>query len=634
LHVPLNEGQGMSVQVHGLEAGLALTFDEPSASWQSGPAGSRALQLNQGVGALPNAGNFERHQPFSCAAWLYVPANDSSGAIASRMDTANAYRGWDFWLERRRVGMHIIHQWGDNAIKVVSRQQLPANKWVHVAVAYDGSSSAAGVQIYIDGKRQDTQVQADKLTDSIRTEVPFRIGRRTGSDPLSGVSVQDLRVYERALAAGETAVLAQASQLAQILAKAADKRSDAERDELYDWWLTTSDDEFRRLSAESARLEREQNDIRARGTIAHVMQEKNEDAMAYVLFRGEYDKRRDPVQPDTPDILPPMSSDSPRNRLGLARWLMQDDHPLTARVTVNRFWQELFGTGIVGTTGDFGVSGELPTHQELLDWLAVDFRESGWDVKRLFKLIVMSNTYRQAALTTPEKREKDPANRWLSRGPRFRMDAEMIRDYALSVSGLLSPTIGGPSVKPYQPEGVWEAIAMNVSNTRSYVPDKGEGLYRRSLYTFWKRQAPPALMEILNAPSREFCVVRRERTNTPLQALATLNDPQFVEAARHTAQRVLREKADVPGPDSAKDEARLNTLASFLLSRPFRSDELAIVQKSLADLTSYYTAHPDDATRLLAVGESKTDAGPDAARLAAWTMLANELLNLDEVLCK
>ena len=264
--------------------------------------------------------------------------------------------------------------------------------------------------------------------------------------------------------------------------------------------------------------------------------------MAYVLYRGDYDKRRDKVEPGTPAALPPMPADFPHNRLGLARWLMLPEQPLTARVTVNRFWQEIFGVGIVKTSGDFGVTGEMPSHPELLDWLAVDFRESGWDTKRFFKMLVMSSTYRQSAAVTPEMIAKDADNRLLSRGPRFRMDAEMVRDYALAASGLLVPIIGGPSVKPYQPDGVWEAVAMIGSNTRDYKRDSGESLYRRSLYTFWKRAAPPASMEIFNAPSRETCTVRRERGDTPLQALVTLNDPQFVEAARNLAQLTLEQR--------------------------------------------------------------------------------------------
>ncbi len=302
------------------------------------------------------------------------------------------------------------------------------------------------------------------------------------------------------------------------------------------------------------------------------------------------------------------------------------EHPLTARVTVNRFWSQVFGTGLVKTAGDFGVSGELPSHPELLDWLAVDFRESGWDVKRLFKMIVISATYRQSAVLTPEKREKDPENRLFSRGPRFRMDAEMVRDYALAASGLLSDKIGGPSVKPYQPPGVWEAVAMIGSNTRDYKQDSGEALYRRSLYTFWKRAAPPASMEVFNAPTREVCTTVRERTNTPLQALVTMDDPQFVEAARHLAEQAIM--------SDGGETQRLDFIADRLLARPLLPGELAIVRGSLHKFKQHYAAAKDDAAKLVAVGESKRDAKIPAPQLAAWTMVTNELMNLDEVLNK
>jgi hypothetical protein len=322
-----------------------------------------------------------------------------------------------------------------------------------------------------------------------------------------------------------------------------------------------------------------------------------------------------------------MPDDLPKNRLGFARWLFRPEQPLTARVTVNRFWQEVFGTGLVRTAGDFGVMGELPSNPELLDWLAVEFGESGWDVKRFFKLLVTSATYRQAALTTAEKREKDPQNRLLSRGPRFRMDAEMIRDYALASSGLLVRKLGGPSVKPYQPDGVWEAVAMIGSNTRDYKQDHGESLYRRSLYTFWKRSAPPASMDIFNAPSREVCAVQRDRTDTPLQALVTLNDTQFVEAARHLAQAALKE-------GGAKAEDRVDFIARRLLARSLRPEEVRVVLATADDLLAHYQAHPAQAKKLIAVGESKADPSLDAATLAGWTMVVNELMNLDEVLNK
>jgi hypothetical protein len=322
-----------------------------------------------------------------------------------------------------------------------------------------------------------------------------------------------------------------------------------------------------------------------------------------------------------------MPADFPRNRLGFAKWLLLPENPLTARVTVNRFWQEVFGTGIVKTAGDFGVTGDMPSHPELLDWLAIEFRERKWDTKDFFKLLVTSAAYRQSAALTDAKLAKDPQDRFLSRGPRFRMDAEMVRDYALEASGLLVSKIGGPSVKPYQPDGVWEAVAMDVSNTRIYKRDSGENLYRRSLYTFWKRAAPPALMEIFNAPSRETCTVRRERSDTPLQALATMNDPQFVEAARILAQRALKEA----GPS---EDARVDFMAERLLSRPLKSEERKIAESVLKNLLAQYRSAPKDADALLTVGESKADDSLNKPTLAAYAMLANELMNLDEVLNK
>jgi hypothetical protein len=411
------------------------------------------------------------------------------------------------------------------------------------------------------------------------------------------------------------------------MGKSANECSPVERAELFDCWLEIMDRPSHALTARLSKLQAEEAALKSRGTVASVMQERGGAAMAYILYRGDYDKRRDPVLPDTPKFLPPWSPEYPKNRLGLARWLMRPEQPLTARATVNRGWQEVFGVGIVRTSDDFGIMGEAPSHPELLDWLAVEFRESGWDMKHLFKLLVTSATYRQASVCTPAKLEKDPQNRLLSRGPRFRMDAEMLRDAALAASGLLVQKIGGRSVKPYQPEGVWEAVAMIGSNTRDYRRGHGTDLYRRSLYTFWKRSAPPASMEIFNAPTREMCTVRRERTDTPLQALVTLNDPQFVEAARALAQAALQSC-------SGRTEERIDFVARRLLARPLRIGEKTVAAQSLRGLLTYYQSHSDDASKLLRVGESKADPTLDPVTLAAWTMLTNELMNLDEFLNK
>ncbi|MBM4002426.1 MAG: DUF1553 domain-containing protein [Planctomycetes bacterium] len=626
MHAPLNEGEGntLKVKVGGELRDVPL---QSSASWQDGVGGRKAIQVQGAACELPDVGDFERGEPFTCAAWVRLPANDSSGAICARMDRAQAYRGWDFWAQRRQVGTHIVSAWPQDAVKVVTRSQLPANQWVHVAFSYDGSGKAAGVRIYVDGKPQETLVEADKLAGAIHTDVPFKVGQRSDGEPLSAAGIQDLRIYRRTLEAGEINALASATRLVELLAKQAEQRTDKDRDEILRWWLENHDTEFRSLGAAVAALEQEQQTIRGRSTIAHVMQERTETPGAFMLHRGEYDKRRDPVTPRTPLVLPSMSDDLPLDRLGFARWLLRPEHPLTARVTVNRIWQELFGVGLVRTSGDFGVAGELPSHPELLDWMAVEFRESGWDIKRFYKLLVSSATYRQSAATTAEKLERDPANRMCSRGPRFRLDAEVLRDYALAASGLLVPKLGGPSVKPYQPDGVWEAVAMIGSNTRDYRPDTGENLYRRSMYTFWKRSAPPASLDIFNAPNRETCAVRRERTNTPLQALVTLNDPQFVEAARLLAQRTMQKGGSTV-------ESRVDFMARQILCRPLRDAELAVVFDSFRELSEYYAANQEDARRLIAVGESRADESLPPGELAAWTMLANELLNLDEVVNK
>jgi len=624
---PLKEGKGAKtkVELDGKPQEVNLT---KQTKWEPGHVSESAVLVTKGsVAEIPAAGDFERDQSFTCAAWVKMPANDGQGAIFARMDDQHDYRGWDMWVEGRRIGTHIVSKWPDDALKVVSTTQAPANEWAHVAFTYDGSSKAAGVKIYLNGQPQGTGVQADSLKSTIKSEVPFKIGQRHTGQFLPNLAIQDLRVYKRPLAPEELESLARSSKYATILAKEADKRTPQEMDEVYQWWLGSQDEEYRKLTADVAALEREDKDVRARGTVAHVMQEKTEPAMAFILNRGDYDKRRDQVAPEVPAILPAFPAEAPRNRLGFAQWLLSPQHPLMARVTVNRFWQEVFGTGLVRTSGDFGITGEAPSHPELLDWLAVDFREQGWDTKKFFKMLVMSSTYRQAGTATPEKLEKDPGNKLLARGPRFRMDAEMVRDYALAASGLLSAKIGGPSVRPYMPDGVWEAVAMIGSNTRDYRRDTGESLYRRSLYTFWKRSAPPAQMDIFNAPSREQCAVRRERTNTPLQALMTLNDEQFVEAARYLAQRVLKE-----GGDSF--ESRSAFLSRRLLGRPLRAEELRVVKDSFDALTAYYKDHAEDATRVITVGESKPDASLAPVELAAWTMLTNELLNLDEVLVK
>ena len=620
---PLKEAAAPSVTV--LVNGYPRTL--PLAGSPEGVIAANAFETSkENVPVVPEAGDFERDQAFSAGLWIKL-GEDKAGAVLSRMDEGEAHRGWDVWLQDGKPTMHIVSKWPEDAIKVTSRKALDAKKWQHVLITYDGSSKASGVNIYVNGVIQEVDRDPDKLKSTIKTKAPLKIGQRKNGDHLEKAGVQDVRLYSRVLAVEEIAALRDKPRLAYLVSKPAEKRTEEEQKAVYDSYLNTYDKDYMAVAEAFAALETEERDIKKRGTIAHIMNEKPTEPEAYVLFRGEYDKRREKVSPGTPEMLPAFPEDYPKNRLGFAKWLLRPEHPLTARVTVNRMWQELFGQGIVRTANDFGVSGDLPSHQDLLDWMAVEFRETGWDMKRMYKLMVMSSTYRQAAVTTPEKLARDAENRLLTRGPRFRMDAEMIRDYALAASGLLSPKIGGPSVRPYQPEGVWEMVGMPESDTRNYKQDKGEKLYRRSMYTFWKRMAPPAVLDIFNAPSREVCTVKRERTNTPLQALATMNDPQFIEAARKLAERSF---AECDGSDSE----RLNWIARKLLARSLRSEEREVVLRTLTELKQHYGGAKEDAAALLKVGESEVTAKTEPVQLAAYTMVVNQLMNLDEVLNK
>jgi hypothetical protein len=637
-HAPLKEGKGKAFEaiVGGKEQKVEFNGGYDWVALKNDKAHPAFTIKTGNAIEFKDVGDFDRTQAFAVSAWVHIGGRNNNGAILGRMDEGQGFRGWDVWIQADKIAMHVINSYPQDAVKVVAKTALQPNKWVHVTVAYDGTGKSGGIKIYYNGELQPTTVENDNLRSTTRTNVPLKIGQRHTTSRVNNIALEDLRIYDREITALDAQQLAGSRRTFDILSKPAEKRTPQETEELFNWWVVSQDAESRLLATEYRKLQEEEVAIRGRGTIAHVMNERPGEPGAFILFRGDYDKRRDPVKADTPLSMPPMAKDLPRNRLGLAKWLLAKDHPLTTRVTVNRFWQEIFGTGLVRTSGDFGIAGELPTHPELLDWLAVEFREptaglccedgTPWDMKRFFKLLVTSATYRQAALTTKEKLEADRDNRLLSRGPRFRMDAEMIRDNALAASGLLVRKLGGPSVKPYQPEGVWEAVAMIGSNTRDYRKDSGENLYRRSMYTFWKRAAPPASMEVLNAPNRETCTVRRDRTNTPIAALLTLNDVQFVEAAR-----VLAEKALKAGGD---DDARIGFISARLLSRPFKPQELAIVKASLSELRANYKAKPEESKKLIAFGESKPDATLDVSELAAWTMLVNELFNLDEVLNK
>ncbi|RBP41480.1 cytochrome c [Roseimicrobium gellanilyticum] len=630
-HVPLNEGTGNEVQaICGPPRTIKATGE---ISWApDGKLGPAPILKSGSTFVLGEEGDFEQKQSFSYGAWIKAGRNGVFGGIIARMDEKAQYRGWDLFQADRGLAVHIVSDWPEDALKVSTRNAvLKPGTWQHVFVTYNGSGKANGIKIYIDGVDQklNTENASLKRSSSIRTQTPLRIGQRSDVQTFEGGSVQDARVYARELKPAEVKRISEMGPLRAILAATSDKRTPQQHNALYDHYLVTRDESYKKLDKAVVDLEKEKTDIKARSPITHVQEEvMNVKPMTPILMRGEYDKKGETVAAATPVALgPAMPKDAPQNRLGLAQWLIDPNHPLTTRVTMNRFWQELFGQGLVKTSEDFGIMGSAPSHPELLDWLSVEFRESGWDVKHMFKLMVTSAAYKQAALATPEKLEKDRDNALLSRGPRFRMDAEMVRDYALAASGTMSPTMGGPGTRPYQPENIWEIVGLAGGNTRNYVQDTGEGLYRRTLYNFWKRMAPSPNMEAFNAPSREASCVRRERTNTPLQALVTMNDPQFVEAARNLAQHAMVQAKGDP-------EGITKYITGRVLCRPLKPEETTILQASLKDLQAYYQSKPEDAAALIAVGTTKADASLNASQLAAWTMVCNQIMNLDEVLNK
>ena len=639
LRLDLDSGEGPAVIVDGETQPLVLHGE---VRIEPGPNGLPALLFGDESSAELPPLELDTDTPFSLAMWIHMPEAEGSYTVASQSDPHDADRGWQVTLGARELYFRLR---GDRAgpgrgatsisINPNNTQRLTPGQWTHIVFTHDGSGERGGLHIYRDGDRVPEQGSEffAKVQGRIRTDRPFYLGRhdrRTegSAQYFSGGGIADVRVFDRVLSVEEASVLSNWSAIRTAAAKALEELTADERQSLLLSYANTNDEEYRRLSARRLEIDAEWRELRRRGTVTHVMQElPGSEAAAHVLYRGMYDQPRERVLAGTPAALPPMPEDLPRNRLGLAHWLVDETNPLMARVTVNRFWQQVFGTGLVTTSEDFGAQGDVPSHPELFDYLATEFRDSGWDVKGFFRRLVTSSTYRQAATLTPDKLEQDPDNRLLSRGPRFRMDAEMVRDTALAASGLLVRTIGGPSVKPYQPEGHWERVAMNSSNTARYRRDSGDKLYRRSLYTFWKRAAPPPSMTIFDAGNREHSVVRRERTNTPLQALVTMNDTQFVEASRYLAQRAMREAGD-------DFDRRLDYVTTRLLSRPFDDSERAVARRTYDGLIDLYRADETAARELVDVGESAHDAALAADESAAWTMLASQLMNLDEALNK
>lgn len=555
-----------------------------------------------------NVGNFGFYDSFTLAARINPTA--SFGAILSHsLDEAEG-KGFALVLKDGKLAAYLIQRWLDDGVRVESKATVPLNRSSHVAMTYDGSRLASGVRLYIDGRPVETTVLLDYMNQPFDVKQPFRVGAGLGPENRFRGAISDVHVYRAALRQEELTMLAQPPNAAPAVPFACfiDRYAPAE---IKAPWTSLFDlrDQRQRLTDSFPTV--------------MVMQDRRPHHDTHVLLRGAYDRPGEGVAPGVPSVLPPLAPGALANRLTLAQWIVDPANPLTARVAVNRFWQQYFGTGIVKTVEDFGSQGEPPSNPELLDWLATEFVRTKWDVKALQKTIVMSATYRQSSKVSPQLLQKDPDNRLLARGPRVRLSAEMVRDQALAVSGLLVEKIGGPSVKPYQPAGLWKELAGG----DDYKPDHGDALHRRSLYTYWKRTAPPPMMMNFDAAGREACVVRELRTNTPLQSLNLMNDVTYLEASRRMAERMMREGGSTPA-------GRIAYGFELATSRAPVARESATLAASFAYHRDRFQSDRAAALKYLQQGEAPRDEKLDRSELAAYTAVASMLLNLDATLTK
>ncbi|WP_445438757.1 DUF1553 domain-containing protein [Dyadobacter fanqingshengii] len=620
--------QNLTNDVNPMQAGImkresGMTGDKPVfASHGQGYAmrfdGDVFLDLNQ-------VGVFRRSEPFSIGIWVNVPEGMKEGVILHKSQAERLYnfRGYHLYLKNNKLELNMAHTAPSNAITKVSKSSVPREKWIQLTITYDGSSKAAGFKLFLDGAEMAMETETDQLTKDIlfksKVQPGLQIGAWWRGNGFKNGLADDIVVYNRVLTPFETGILAGRLDWKSIASLDKGAMSDKQLNVLKDYYLAAVSQSVNNAESELRNIRTTLADSTENIRELMVMQEMPKRKKAHVLLRGNYDAFGEEVFPNTPKSILAFPDNLPKNRYGLAQWLTSKDNPLTARVAVNRFWQNFFGTGLVKTTEDFGNQGEMPSHLELLDWLAIGFQESGWNVKQLNKLIVMSATYRQRSDASREVREKDPENRLLSHSPANRLTAEMIRDNALAASGLINKKIGGRSVKPYQPDGLWE-----INNT-TYQRDSGEAVYRRSLYIITKRSVPNPTLATFDATSRSFCVVRRQKTNTPLQALVTLNDPTFNEAVKVMGQQMAASK-------NANDA--IVTAYRKLTGRKPSKQEVALMAELQKKQLEKFKSDPKKVVGWLAEGQYVIDKKTDLAQIAANAVVASTILNSDASLTK
>lgn len=594
-----------------------------------GISGQAVLLDGENGFEFPGVGHYSRTDPFSISLWIKPPAPNARAVVLhhSKAPIDAGSRGYELLLEQNCIAFGMHHMWPGNSLKVVGKQAIEAGKWSQITITYDGSSKATGLHLYFNGQTVEVNVVRDGLSKDITYgggEPNLALGYRFRDNGFKGGAVDELRLYGRELSALDALFLYSPGAVQAILSKPFEQCTQSEQALLIDDFATNSSGILAGMRQKAKRLRKELNDLTNPLPEAMVMQEMPAPKPAYVLKRGAYDALGDRVTANTPAVFPPMNKDLPRNRLGLARWLLEPNHPLTARVVVNRLWQQMFGTGLVETSDNLGTQGSRPSHPELLDWLAIEFMqptETGakpWDIKRLLKMMALSATYRQSSQATAEHRSKDIENKLLGHYPVRRLSAEMLRDQALIDSGLLVEKMGGPGVKPYQPQGLWEVAMGNPK----YDQSKGPDLYRRSLYTFWKRTVPHPAMVTFDAAERNVCIVRRQSTSTPLQALALLNDVQMVESAKMLGQRMQQQQGTL--------EERLAWAFRTVTGRAVLPRESAVLVKLWQEQRAFFAKDQTATQKLLATGETKVDPTIASDELAASCIVALTLLNHDE----
>lgn len=593
-------------------------------------------------------GAFEQNEPFTISSWFNLAKPGMALTLLGRTTgPMDGQRGYQLdLLADGRLKLAFSHVWPANAIDIETLDKVPVHQWFQVAFAYDGTGQAKGISLYLNGRPIRTKVIADHLIHSMVygkdkthwAQHNFYVGRMHDNF-YKDFAVDELRIYKRCLTPLEMPALAgQPDALAIALKTPVANRTSAQRTGLYTYYLTNQDPVYRADFAKAMKLRGDQLMLYTNSDQLMIMEERSVPRETHLLKRGAYDAPAEVVTPAVLHSLNPMDDDTPKNRLGLAKWLLSTKNPLFSRVMVNRIWQQYFGQGLAKNSDDFGNQGALPSHPELLDYLAVKFRgEEGtpnaWNAKAMHKLIVMSATYRQASAVPEKAREADPENLFLTRGSSYRMSAEQVRDNALAASGLLTQRIGGPSVLPYQPSGIWEALATR--NAVKYEQDHGDSLYRRSMYTIWKRSSPAPMMLNFDAAERHTCIVKRQKTSTPLQALVTLNDPQFVEAARVLAQHVMPTvsvgKERLEGPT---ETVGITAIFKAVVSRPARPEEMTLMQQLYTEELADFKRNPKRAAELLSVGEYPIDKKLNPVELAAWTVVTSTIMNFDEAIIK